>query len=553
MRLTKKSVGNWDAIYKAFEWEIPEYFNMAEAVCDRHARDQHRVALFYEDEEGNEEKYTFLELQQKANRFANVLKAMGVEKGDRVGIVLPQRPETAVSHIALYKIGAVAVPLAVLFQKDALRFRLSDSGAKAVVVDKDNLHKIHEIRDDLPELKCVFLVDGKPQRDEIEFGEALSNASSSFQTVRTRADDPALIIYTSGTTGNPKGALHAHRALIGHLPGFEMSHNFFPQTDDIAWTIADWAWIGGLLDILMPSWYHGIPVLAYRGRRFDPEKTLLLLEKYAVRNIFMPPTALKMLRQVKDIKGRFDVRLRTIMSGGEALGEEVLNWARDQLNVTINEIYGQTEVNYVVGNCEEVLDIRPGSMGKPYPGHVVDVIDNDGKLLPPGEVGEIAFLRGADPVFFLGYWNNPEATREKFKGEWACSGDLGSKDEDGYFWFHGRKDDVIISAGYRIGPTEIEENLLKHPAVALVAVVASPDEMRGSIVKAFVKLAAGYDPSEELASELQQFVKNTLAAHEYPREIEFIDALPTTTTGKVRRLDLRRLEEKRKGQTGVAP
>ncbi|HEC42161.1 MAG TPA: AMP-dependent synthetase [Bacteroides sp.] len=539
-------MGDWDSISRNFKWKVPKYFNIARVVCDRHALDRYKFALFYEDEKGNQQKYTFWELQQKANRLANVLTSIGIKKGDRVGIILPQRPETAISHLAIYKIGAIALPLAVLFGKEALRYRLSDSSARAVIVDADNIHKIHEIRNDLESLEKVLLVGGKPEKDEIEFEKALNKASKSFRTVKTKADDPAIIIYTSGTTGNPKGALHAHRYLLGHLTGFELSHNFFPQRGDISWTAADWAWIGGLMDILMPSWFYGIPVVAYRGKKFDPEKILSLLEKYGVRNIFMPPTGLKMIRQVKNIKERFDIRLRTIMSGGEALGAEVLSWAQEELNVRINEIYGQTEANYVIGNCAEIMDIRPGSMGKSYPGHIIDIIDDNGNILPPGVVGEIAFRRGADPVFFLGYWNNPTATQEKFKGDWACSGDTGMKDEEGYFWFKGRKDDVIISAGYRIGPTEIEESLIKHPAVALSAVVASPDEFRGSIVKAFVKLATGCNPSHELARELQEFVKKNLAAHEYPREIEFIDDLPMTTTGKIKRRDLRLLEEQRK-------
>jgi len=434
----------------------------------------------------------------------------------------------------------------VLFGKEALRYRLSDSAAKAVIVDADDVHKIHEIRDDLEALESILVVGGKTQADEIEFDAALEQGSKNFKTARMKADDPAIIIYTSGTTGHPKGALHAHRYLLGHLTGFELSHNFFPQRGDISWTPADWAWIGGLTDLLMPTWFYGMPVVAYRGKRFDPEKTLALLAKYGVRNIFMPPTGLKMLRQVKNIRERFDVRLRTIMSGGEALGAEVLNWAEEELNVKINEIYGQTEVNYAIGNCAEIMAVRPGSMGKPYPGHIVDVIDDEGRVLEPGQIGEIAFRHGADPVFFLGYWNNPRATREKYKGDWACSGDLGMKDEDGYFWFKGRKDDVIISSSYRIGPTEVEESLIRHPAVALAAVVGSPDQIRGSIVKAFVKLAAGYEASDRLATELQTFVKKNLAAHEYPREIEFIDDLPMTTTGKIKRRDLRLLEEERK-------
>ena len=545
MRLIDKAWGDWDSIRAAFRWGVPEYFNIAEAVCDRHVAGG-ATALLYEDETGYEEQYTFGQLQLQANRLANALTGLGVERGDRVGIILPQRPETAIAHLAIYKIGAVALPLASLFGPEALRYRLSDSAAKAVIVGADDLHKVREIRGDLAALASVIVVGGEPAGDELDFAEALAGASESFKTAATKADDPALIIYTSGTTGNPKGALHAHRCLIGHLPGFEMSHDFFPQPGDVAWTAADWAWIGGLMDLLMPSWFYGMPVVAYRARKFDPERTLALMEKYGVRNTFLPPSALKMLRQVKDIPGRFKINLRTIMSGGEALGAEVLAWAADQLGVKINEIYGQTEVNYMIGNCAEIMEVRPGSMGKPYPGHIVEIIDDAGNPVPAGQEGEIAFDTAADPVAFLGYWNNPEATREKYTGKWARSGDLGVKDEDGYFWFRGRADDVINSAGYRIGPGEIEESLMGHPAVMMAAAVGSPDEVRGTIVKAFVKLSAGFAASDELAGQLQQHVKHRLAAHEYPREIEFVDELPMTTTGKIKRRELRLLEEQRK-------
>jgi len=545
MPLLDKSMGDWEAIYRDFRWEIPECFNMAEVVCDRHAHGPDKLALYYEDESGKEERYTFREIQEQANRFANALQGLGIDRGDRVGIILPQRPETAVAHVAIYKIGAIAIPLANLFGPDALQYRLSDSSAKAVITDGENLPKIHKIRDELPALESVVLVDGQPEKDEVDYEQALAAASPGFETAKTKADDPAIIIYTSGTTGQPKGALHAHRYLIGHLPGFELSHNFFPQEGDLGWTPADWAWIGGLMDLLMPCWFYGFPVLAYRGRKFDPEKSLYLMEKYHVRNVFMPPTALKIIRQVPKIRDRFRVELRTIMCGGEALGEDTLEWAEQELGVGINEIYGQTEANYMVGNCQEVLAATPGSMGRPYPGHVVEVVDDDGQLVPAGEMGEIAFRNDHDPVFFLEYWNNPEGTKEKFKGEWACSGDLGVKDEEGRFWFKGRKDDVIISAGYRIGPTEIEENLIKHPAVALAAVIGAPDELRGSVVKAFIKLAEGFQPSPELAKEIQQFVKTNLAAHEYPRELEFVDGLPMTTTGKIKRRDLRQRDEEK--------
>jgi len=551
MRLINKRMGDWDSIYRNFKWKVPEYFNIAQAVCDRHAHDRSRVALYYEDENGKEERYTFAWMQEKANRLANALLGLGIFRGDRVGIILPQRPETAIAHLAIYKTGAIAIPLARLFGPEALQYRLSDSSAKAVITSGNNLSKIHQIRDKLPALERVILVDGRPEKDEIDFDNLIAASSPDFTTIKTKADDPGIIIYTSGTTGQPRGALHAHRYLLGHLPGFELSHNFFPQKGDLGWTPADWAWIGGLMDLLLPCWFYGYPVLAYQVQKFDPGKAFSILQKYRVRNVFMPPTAVKMIRQVPGIGERFDLRLRTIMCGGEALGEETLDWAKQVLGVGINEIYGQTEANYMVGNCQEILEVVPGSMGKPYPGHTVEIMDSEGKLLPTGEVGEIVFKKDDDPVFFLEYWNDPEGTQAKFKGEWACSGDLGVKDEEGRFWFKGRRDDVIISAGYRIGPTEIEESLFKHPAVALSAVIGVPDEIRGSIVKAFVKLAEGYQASPRLEREIQQFVKRNLAAHEYPRELEFVEELPMTTTGKIKRRDLRLMElEKRKRTSG---
>ena len=544
MRLVRQTEGTWEAIRDAFQWEIPPSFNMAQVVCDRHAADRDLVALYYEDEAGQARTYTFAEIRAAANRLANVLAGLGIERGDRVGIVLPQRPETAIAHVAIYKLAAIAVPLANLFGPEALHYRLNDSGAKALIIDGENLSKLTAIRERLPQLQHMILVDGpscdrQPPTGEIEYAAAVQAASPEFETAITAPDDPVVIIYTSGTTGPPKGALHAHRYLLGHLPGFEMSHNFFPQPGDLGWTPADWAWIGGLMDLLMPCWYFGRPVLAYRARKFDPEQALAMMVKYRVRNAFLPPTALKLLRQVPNVKQRFPLELRTIMSGGEALGAEVLHWAQSELGADVNEIYGQTEVNYVIGNCTPIAAPTPGSMGRAYPGHTVEVVDDQGRVLPPGELGEVAFRRDADPVFFLRYWNAPEATAEKFSGDWALSGDLAVKDEEGRFWFKGRKDDVIISAGYRIGPAEVEEQLLRHPAVALAAVIGVPDDLRGEVVKAFIKPAAGVQPTAALAAEIQQFVKEHLAAHEYPRHIEFVDSLPMTTTGKIMRRELR--------------
>ena len=380
------------------------------------------------------------------------------------------------------------------------------------------------------------------------YEDLVFRSSSDFSCTKTQANDPALIIYTSGTTGPPKGALQGHRLLIGNLPGFTYSHDFFPQPGDMFWSPADWAWAGGLFDALLPSWNFGIPILGYRGR-FDAEKAYYLLEKYGVRNSFLFPTALKlMMKAVPEPNKQYRLNLRSIMSAGESVGVTVIEWAREQLGVTINEMFGQTEINYVVGNCQAAWPVKPGSIGRPYPGHRVAVIDEKGQEAPRGELGEIAVDRKSDPVFFLEYWKNPGATREKFIGDWGCTGDQGRMDEDGYLWYQGRSDDVIKSSGYRIGPAEIESCLVKHPAVANAAVIGKPDEARGQIVKAFIVLQPGHAASKKLIGEIQDHVRGRLAPYEYPREIEFIDALPMTTTGKVQRKELRKREQQKQEQ-----
>jgi len=542
-----KSGKTYRDVYDTFKWEIPEFYNIGIDICDKWAHQRSRLALIYEDEKGQIKKYTFWDLMQLSNRLANGLKASGIGRGDRIGILLPQCPETALSHIAAYKVGAVAIPLFTLFGTDALEYRLSNSESKAVVTDAANLHKINEIQDNLPELKTILVTGDNKDENVQGFWALVEKGSSDFQPVITRADDPAMIIYTSGTTGPPKGALHAHRTLLGHLPGVEFPHNFFPKKNDLFWTPADWAWIGGLIDVLFPSWHHGIPVLAHRAKKFDPEAAFHLIAKHKIRNAFMPPTALKLMRQVKDPKSRHRYNMRSIGSGGETLGEELLDWGRDVMGLTINEFYGQTECNLIVGCCAEIMETRPGSMGKAIPGHVVGVVDGHGTPVKDGTVGEIAVQR-PDPVMFLEYWRNPEASRKKFIGHWLLTGDLAKKDEEGYFWFNGRKDDVITSAGYRIGPAEIEDCLMKHPSVAMVAVVGSPDEVRTEIVKAFIVLKPDIKAGSEVGAGIKDFVKVRLAAHEYPREIEFVNELPMTATGKIMRKDLKKLEIERKSK-----
>lgn len=537
----------YDEVYNSFHWEIPDFYNIGVDICDKWAHQRYRLALIYETEKGQEEQYTFWDLKRLSNKFANGLHAYQIDQGDRVGILLPQCPETAISHIAIYKIGAIAIPLFTLFGTDALEYRLSNSEAKGIITDDANLHKILEIWEKLPHLKVVIVTGGEKQEKVLDFWELIEKGSTEFKPVKSKADDPALIIYTSGTTGPPKGALHAHRALLGHLPGVEFPHNFFPKEDDLFWTPADWAWIGGLIDVLFPSWHHGIPVVAHRAKKFDPEEAFHLLAKYGIRNAFMPPTALKIMRQVKDPGSRYDYHMRTIGSGGETLGEELLDWGKEVMGLSINEFYGQTEVNLVVSNCAEIMEIRPGSMGKAVPGHIVEVVDEGGDIVPPGAVGGVAIKR-PDPVMFLQYWKNQKATEEKYIGDWCLTGDLARKDEDGYLWFVGREDDVITSAGYRMGPAEIEDCLMKHPSVSMVAVVGSPDEVRTEVVKAFIVLKPEVVPGPDIEEEIKQFVKVRLAAHEYPREIEFVSELPMTATGKIMRKELKKLEVQRKSK-----
>lgn len=540
-----KPAATYDEVFSSFHWDIPEFYNIGLDVCDKWATGEERLALIVQNEQGRVDRYSFQDLKNRSNRLANGLKAHGIDQGDRVGILLPQSLEAVLSHIAIYKIGGIALPLFPLFGVEALDYRLQNSEAKGLVTDEGNLHKILEIWENLPHLKTLVLVGEGKRGGIVDFKELIERGSPDLHPVRTRAEDPAFISYTSGTTGPPKGTLHAHRVLLGHLPGIEFPHNFFPKPGDLFWTPADWAWMGGFMDVLLPSLHYGVPVVAHRFKKFDPEETFRLLADHQIRNAFMPPTALKLMRQVKNPRGRYNYRMRSIGSGGESLGEELLDWGMSTMGLSINEFYGQTEVNLVVGSCSEVMETRPGSMGRVIPGHRVDVVDESGFPVAEGKVGEIA-IRRPDPVMFLEYWRNTDATEEKFIGDWCLTGDLGKKDEEGYFWFMGRKDDVITSSGYRIGPAEIEDCLIKHPSVGMAAVVGSPDEVRTEIVKAFVVLKPDSSPCLELEEEIKNFVKIRLAAHEYPREIEFVSELPMTATGKIIRKELKRREIERK-------
>lgn len=510
-------------IYRGFRWNLPEHFNIGTACTDD--LPPGALALIH-TWDGGERRYTFGELTELTNRAANTMLGLGLQRGDRIAVVLPQIPETAIAHVAAYKAGIIAVPLSSLFGAEALRYRLADSGARLVVTDDEGKERIGAL-DGVPDLKWVLTTQ--------EFTKLLAGGSPQPPAVASGPDDPCMIIYTSGTTGPPKGVLHGHRVLIGQAPGFYMCHEF-PPPGDLMWTPADWAWIGGLVNTLLLAWLHGVPMIAAPRRGFDPEWALALLSRYGVRTTFLPTTALRMMLQHVIPT---DLRLRAIVTGGEPVEVGLLDECRAKFGLTFNESYGQTEADFTIGQCASRWPVRPGSMGLPFPGHDVQVHTPEGAPAMTGESGEVV-VRTPDPTALLEYWHRPDATRDKLQGPWLRTGDLARVDDDGYFWFEARADDMIKSAGYRIGPDEIEESLLRHPSVANTAVVGAPDKMRGQVVKAYVQLRAGFAASSDLEAGLREHVKKHLAAYQYPRLIEFVESLPLTSSGKVDRGSLRR-------------
>ena len=529
-----RQTGAYERLCAAFRWHVPSRYNMAVHACDAWAqRAPDRPALFVKGAAGFV-PLSYGALAAASNQLARALARRGVGRGDRVAILVPQSPEALVSHLAVYKLGAIAVPLAAVFGVDAIAYRLADSGARALITDASGAAKLPTRP---PTLDLVVCVDGAGPGLE-GFAAISSREPADPIAVETGPDDPALMIYTSGTTGQPKGALHGHRVLLAHIAGQAFTHDSFPLPGDRMWTPSDWAWAGGLLNTLLPALAVGVPVVVQPPGKFDPEAAFALMAEAGVRNMFIPPTALKMMRAVERPRARFAFDLRTVGSAGEALGAETFAWGREALGVPVNEFYGQTECNYVIGSSAELGVSRAGATGKPLPGHEVVVLRPDGTPCAVDEMGQIA-VRAPDPVMFLSYWNRPEATAEKYLGDFLLTGDLARRDADGYIHFLGRDDDVITSAGYRIGPSEIEDCLLGHPSVALAAVVGKPDPLRTEIVKAFVVLRAGVAPSDALKAEIQERVRRNLAGYEYPREIVFLDELPMTSTGKVIRRLLR--------------
>jgi acetyl-CoA synthetase len=538
---------SWDQLRANFKWEIPEKMNAAFYVCDVHAEDKGKVAIFHEDYKGNKGKITFRELKQVTNQLADYLKSRGLSQGDRVAICLSQRPETIISHLAIWKFGGVSMPLTVLFGSDGLKFRLQHSDAKIAIVEDMVLDTLRSIKDELKDLEEIIVVgDAELKEDEVGFWGSISKMSPYFEPVMLSSDDNMYLTYTGGTTGDPKGVVHRH-SFIFHVPGHYGSlGNAEIRPGDVFWNPADFAWIAPLFDLALPALFYGRPILTYRGgKKFDPEKAYKLIEDYGLTNVYIPPTGLRMMRRVDNPKEKFDLSsVRVLISGGESLGKAVPEWAAKTFGpqTVIHEIYGQSEGTALTMNCQRYFEYKY-NMGKAVPGLEIEILDDEGNVLPPGKVGELA-VRAFDgnPIVFKEYWKKPEETKAHFLGDWMLTGDLAEKDEEGYFTFISRKDDIIISSGYRIGPLEVEDTIIKHESVVEAGVIGVPNETRGEIVKAFVALREGYEPTEDLKRELQEFVKQRLAKYEYPRKIEFIAEIPKTTTGKVRRRDLRKLE-----------
>lgn len=518
----------------SFEWNVPEALNIADAVCGRWATandGKRRVALFFESPAGDRQTYTFWQVNRTANQVANALQTAGVTPGTRVGVILPQRPETLFANLGILRAGAIAVPLSPLYGTEGLQYRLDHSQTQVAIVDRGRAATLADIHPELDALETIITLDDPPDLDGLPWADTVDAAPTTFEASETTAEDSAYIIYTSGTTGRPKGAHHAHRKLLGYIPGWQMI-NEFPGPEAVHYTPAGWSWVGGLFAVVWCAWYHGQPVVGYSGQ-FDPETTYDLLETYGITNPLFTSTMLRMLRDVDHTQ--YDLDIEVVPSGGEPVTPELYDYVDTAWNAVINEIYGQTECNFLIGTNHHLMSLNRDATGKPCPGHTVDIIDETtGERLPDGEIGHIAVKR-PDPSMLIDYWNDPDRTADLFVGDWMKTGDAGSRDADGFIYFEGRADDVIITAGYRVSPLEVEQNLREHGAVNDAVVVGVDDEERGQIVKAYIQLAAGHTPSDALTDDIQTRVKHRLAAYEYPREIEYVDEFPTTVSGKIQR------------------
>lgn len=536
MEIDLNRFDSYEEAVDAFEWEVPETFNIADAVCGRWAEEpdgKRRVALFYEGEDGTEETHTFWQVQRQANRVSNALAEAGVDRGTRVGIVLPQRPETLFANLGVLQLGGISVPLSVLYGTDGLRYRLDHSETEVVIVGEQRAGLVEDLRSDLDALETVITVDADAAEDvgDATWDETVGTADPTFETVETDPEDSAYIIYTSGTTGKPKGAHHAHRKLLGYVPGWQMI-NEFPDESAVHYSPSGWSWVGGLFAVVWGAWYHGQPVVGYGGQ-FEPEPVYEVIEKYGATHTLLTSTMVRMLREVDH--AQYDLDVEVVPSGGETVAADIYDYVEDAWGAHVNEIYGQTECNFLVATTHQWMDVEPEATGKPAPGHEIAVVDEEtGEECEDGEIGQIAVKR-PDPSMLLDYWNQPDLTEDLFVGDWMLTGDAGSMDEEGWLYYEGRADDVIITSGYRVSPLEVEDTLREHEAVNDAVVVGVDDQERGTVVKAYVQTGPDVSPDDSLTEDLQTFVREREAAYKYPRVIEYVDEFPTTVSGKIQR------------------
>lgn len=521
---------DYDVLYREFKWNIPEYFNMGEAI----SRNKEGIAIIYRDDEGNRSETSYSELNSLSNQVANFLSELGVKRGEPVGVMMGPRPETATAIVGIYKLGAIALSMTPLFGIDSANYRIQHSGAKVLFTDREDIIK---------ELKAQITVSF--DKGNYTFND-VKKSSSVFTPVKTKSSEPAHMLYTSGTTGLPKGVVLSHAAVLAHIPWYQFVFEMAPKEDDVFSQLADWGWIAGILDVVVPSLYFGKPMVAYnRGGRLDPKRVMEVLEDTKATCFFAPPTALNIIMKSVNPK-EYDLKLRAVASGGSVVTFDLIKWSRESLRAPLNVGYGQTEANVLTGTNSKIMPIKileekggGNLLGKPIPGHVIEIVDENLNVLPPNQVGEIA-VKLPDPIVMIEYYKNPEATAKKIRGGFLLTGDLGWKDEYGYIWFKSRSDFLIKSSGYRIGPEEIEFVINQHPAVLESAVIGKEDPVRGEIIKAFIVLKPGYEPNEKLKQEIIDLVKLRLAAYAYPKEIEFVNEIPKTESGKIKRAELKR-------------
>lgn len=531
----------WEDIHRELDWLSDGGLNIAHEALDRHLKTdvREKIALTWEGKDGAEERYTFEDLSRLTNAFANILVSLGVKKGDRVFIFLDRLPELYISLFGALKAGAVVGPLFSAFGPEAVRDRLLDSAARVLVTSPDLRGRVYEIRGDLPHLEHLVIVNKNGRfsaplgQGEISYEAAMEKSSREFQIVSTGREDFAIMHYTSGTTGKPKGAAHVHEAVVGHY--MTAKYVLDLQPEDIYWCTADPGWVTGTSYGMFGPWSNGITSVVCEGG-FNAANWYRTIEKHRVTVWYTAPTAIRMLMKAGDeLPQGYDLSsLRYLCSVGEPLNPEAVVWGMKALGLAFHDNWWQTETGCIQIANYPIQDIKPGSMGRPIPGTIAAIIDDQGNELPPGEVGNLA-LKPGWPSMFRTYWNNPDLYHSRFQQGWYITGDRALRDEDGYFWFVGRADDVINTAGHLVGPFEVESALIGHPAVAEAGVIGKPDPLRMEIVKAFVSLKSGFSPSEELKEDIQEFVRKRLAAHAYPREIDFLPSLPKTRSGKIMR------------------